>query len=533
MELSRQNSYQQDTVIRSVAQICQDLESRCNSVEEPLRREQAKVKDLTAEVTQLRQQVRLLETEAIDRQLYADGFEAELSNVESERNELLTRLAELKADLAQANRQTDETLRNAHEQFNAKELELRSTILTHEEELHARSERIEDLGTRVEDFERRLQREHDEKVELAALHASLQTRFDALEQKLESKRQNIVQQAEEIVQLRASEGNLHDRLAETKKELEVTIDQRDEVQANHEALIRSSEQALRDLETRYTNDMGAAARKTRETQDHLQAKLQEAIAGQQHVKATYEDARRDLQLAQTMINSLENKINQATDACVEKDAELDELKSWRSRVLQSMGLPTEDIPKPSCPRQSTQSGSQQSMRHRRPHKSLTQPPVDIPPVQASAGIPGINGTAMDNVANASFSENDCSERDGSTPKRPRPRPSFKVPDMHTPHSRLSGRIHKTASKQTKRPALGALSPNRRHTTVGLMISENEEYEDTSGAAKRRGSLQFHEQESFDMDGLLSGTPFTPGKFGCSTQRVPEEDEGTGDQTTEL
>jgi hypothetical protein len=45
-ELESQNSYQRDSIVRSVAQICQDLETRCNTVEEPLRREKTRSREL-------------------------------------------------------------------------------------------------------------------------------------------------------------------------------------------------------------------------------------------------------------------------------------------------------------------------------------------------------------------------------------------------------------------------------------------------------------------------------------------------------
>ena len=86
----------------------------------------------------------------------------------------------------------------------------------------------------------------------------------------------------------------------------------------------------------------------------------------------------------------------------------------------------------------------------------------------------------------------------------------------------------------KRSALRPVSPNRRHTTVGFAISEKEheeedECEDEFVLGERRGSLREigeMEQASFDMDGFLASTPFTPGNFVCGTGRGPEEDEGT-------
>jgi len=79
-----------------------------------------------------------------------------------------------------------------------------------------------------------------------------------------------------------------------------------------------------------------------------------------------------------------------------------------------------------------------------------------------------------------------------------------------------------------------MSPNRRHTTVGFTIAENEDgnhAHENASTRKRRGSLQDIEQAELDMDNnLLAGTPMTPGNFMAGTGRVPGDED---DITVEL
>lgn len=194
-----------------------------------------------------------------------------------------------------------------------------------------------------------------------------------------------------------------------------------------------------------------------------------------------------------------------------------------------MGVPT-DNPLPIRTNHQDDNHRKISQQHRRRKSSIK--PQGLAPPQGTAEVPGITNT-MEHVANASYGSSDASSRDGSTPKRPKPRPSFKIPSMQTSYGQNPHLASRSVSKQLsprKRAALRAVSPNRRHTTVGFAIEENEEHdEETKG--NRRGSLHFGEQASFDMDRYLDSTPITPGHVICGTGREPEEE--FGEETTEL
>lgn len=105
-ELESQGHYQRDSIIRSVAQICHDLELRCDTVEEPLRREQERCEELSAQASELRQQVATLESKREDHLMCIDALQDERAELEREKNSLSTQLEQLRGDLNQAIRKS-------------------------------------------------------------------------------------------------------------------------------------------------------------------------------------------------------------------------------------------------------------------------------------------------------------------------------------------------------------------------------------------------------------------------------------------
>jgi len=226
------------------------------------------------------------------------------------------------------------------------------------------------------------------------------------------------------------------------------------------------------------------------------------------------------------LDKLEEEVQQLTDICAEKDDELDGLRAWKSQMMALAMGPSAEAP---SRRANRESGARKSIvttaRQHHKRKSVMQPNHVAPQTN----------TAIEDVANAPFTSSESSERNGSTPKRAKRRLSFKAVDMRTPYKQKPNlaRPSQSGTKQVqKRVALGETSFNRRHTTVGFTAaSKDEEYEDEELNAKRRGSLQYGTQPSFDMDRSLASSPFTPGRLMCGTGRDPGDE--TEDVTLEL
>jgi chromosome segregation ATPase len=520
-ELEMQNLYQRESVVRSVAQICHDLEDRCETVEEPLRLEQAKVKDLTIQADQLREQIESFRTKATDQQFRMEGLEADyenaeeensaltlrLENLEEEKSELALGLKNLKAEFDVAVRQADDVLRAAREGFHTNKSQLESTLVRKEEELHLRSVRIAEMDSQISRLQDEVQAKEQEVKNHGESQAKLSLDLQESKQALEAERSTVVQQTEQIAKLQADGNELEHQLSCSKNEVTTLTDQCNEVSTRYRALEASSKQELEDLEARCEQELDLATTKASEEYETLHAQLQDALHNTEQVKSAHEDTQRRLESAQATVSSLEVKVQELSEAYSEKDEQLQELESWRRSIIDRA---------PKTPRQSRR---RKSARHLEDDLSA----------QIPEGGQGITHTAMETVANASFSSGDSFSR---TPKRQKPRPTFKIPAMHTPHGQKLGaapKILSHSSAHAKRPALRAVSPNRRHTTVGVAFEQLEEKE---GGEKKRSSLHLIQQGSFDMDTFLASTPmpFTPGNVVFGTGREPTEQQ---EETTEL
>ena len=303
-ELERQNFYQRDTIIRAVSQICQDLENRCENVEEPLRLERQKVVELETTVTQLRGQIANLEASAMDQRLLVDGLEAERVQMESnldqtaEENERLREtLEQLKLDLSHANRNAEETLQAANESFNAKEVELRTTISRQEITMHQNSEIIRDLNETVKTMRESIEKFESEVRDLVAEREALKSTLEKMESDAKSEREALRstmekmendarserevfrstvkkmegeaaserelrdQLEEELARRKANEATLSENIQIKKEAVQDLSDKLESLQLAHANVVKESEATLQALEVRYENNMTVVSAK--------------------------------------------------------------------------------------------------------------------------------------------------------------------------------------------------------------------------------------------------------------------------------
>ncbi|KAJ4362195.1 hypothetical protein N0V95_001543 [Ascochyta clinopodiicola] len=535
-ELESQNSYQRDSIVRSVAQICQDLETRCNTVEEPLRQEKARSRELEQRVGELSEQVSSLESQAADDRFHLDGLEDEKLGIADEKDRLSARFNELQVHLDEARRDADEALRTAQEEFNARELELRSTILNHEEKLRSREDDIQQLNSTVAQERDSLEHTEEELRALGERYENLQTRLGDVGRQLHDERDAKFRQSEEILRLKERGITLEHQLQSTESELETTTGQLSDLEVSHQELKQSSEDTLRKLEVSYSTDMEAAAARAEEEYNKLNKKLMDSLQNSRQLKDANDKTRRELRSLQNSFSTLETRAQELDILCGEQEEELEELRTLRKNVLASMGLATQN---PLAIRSASRSQKddtvtetpQDPRQHRRQKSAMRS--HDLAP--NSTTFQTLDGTDLDKDVEASFASSRDDSQNGSTPKRQKPRPSFKMPMMQTPSNQRPALASRSTSKKlspVKRSALRQMSPNRRHTTVGFALSETEDQvqmQVADSARKRRGSLRGASQEDFDMDDFLAGTPLTPGAFASGTGRLPEDD-GT---TTEL
>jgi chromosome segregation ATPase len=541
-QLESQNTYQLDSVVRSVAQICQDLESRCNTVEEPLRREKIRSKELEQRVEELSEQISSLEAQAADDRFHLDGLEDEKLGLSEERDQVSVKLDELRMRFEGANRDAGEVLRVAREGFDAKELELRSTILNREEQLRDRDIENQELRDTVHQVKGSLEHTKEELRALGERCEDLQVRLDNAGRQLDDERDAKFRQSEEILKLRERGITLEHQLQTTEADLEAISGQLSDLGVSHEELKQSSENALREAKAKYAISLDAAALKAEEQCKQLDTKLAESLQVNRQLKEVCNKTWQELQTLKDTFSALRTRTQELNALSKEQEAELKELRTLRRNVLASMGLgsgsnlairsasrsasrspPRADpVAVPETPREPVRETREPRRRKSAIHTQDLAQKVD-------AANQGYN-TEVENVAEEFIAQN------GSTPKRQKPRPSYKMPTMQTPFNQKPTFASRSTSRKmspVKRSALRQMSPNRRHTTVGFALSETEDqgHMQLSGSTRKRQGSQCEEsQDDFDMDDSLAGTPFTPGAFASGTGRLPEEDDTI---TTEL
>ncbi|KAI4637693.1 hypothetical protein J4E83_000510 [Alternaria metachromatica] len=554
LELQSQNKHQRDAVVRSMAQICSDLETRCNTVEEPLRVEteksaklQEQVAHLNEKIAHLNEQNDFLHKDREESVEYVEGLEKELQDsideqkrLEQEKSDLLeekgrmySKIQEVETSLEVSERNATETLKAAHESSSVKEHELCSTIRQYEEDKRVRDEQVEELHGTISQLQASQMQHETDYRSLTAQFEEQQKRSREAEDTLERERANTARQAEKIAQLETQASEYQQDLEGKEAELEDAIRQLHSARTSYQEFKESSAETMRELAVKHANDLEAITMKAEERYETLEARLLDAQRNAQEERHDHGKTRNNLQHLQASVPPLEARIQELEEFCREQEEELEEFRT--ARKMMAMHL----LPAKPASRTYKEIAQPQTTREPRTHRRRksainTQEDVSVATVNTQV----LPSRALGNFTNASFASSADSNSSQGNPKRAKPRPAFKVPTMQTPNNQKPSIASKSLSHShqlspTKRSALRPVSPNRRHTTVGFTLPGGEEEDaatEIESVRKRRGSLQDIEQVDFDIDDdFTTGTPLTPG-FMSGTGRIPDE----GDETmTEL
>lgn len=514
-ELENQRHFQQDSIVRSVIQICHDLEIRCETVEAPLRQERDKSRQLAKDVASLQKELKSLELKRWEDSEHINALDSDNERVEQERDRIEAQFIRLKNEFEDATNKSSEALRAAQAKHDTMQANLQSRALEHEEDARARRIEIEDLQQSVSALSNELQEAELKRQSLAEHAKTLQENLEGTQYKLEMEQKARNQQDAVATRLEHEVNGLQNQLRETNTELVNVNERLGDLQLRHDQLAETSQANVEKLEKQHEYAMKMAVAKAEHEYQLLSTKLQETTDQREMIEKTYEELQADMQQLQATIPPLHAKIEDLTNETLAKDVEVEELssslldlKQWRNRIYESMGLPPEVASVSRLAHQAPDSRSPRSHRRRKSTKMAQDPPVG-----ALNDTQSISNTAMDTLANATFSSSgSVSSQSGSTPKRPKMRSSFKVPTMHTPYSNRVATASKSTSRRsppTKRSVLRAASPDRRHTTVGFTVPENQVVQNSQQNlpfGKRRASLGEDDQLDSDVDSFLAGTP---------------------------
>ncbi|KAK7513367.1 uncharacterized protein IWZ02DRAFT_80161 [Phyllosticta citriasiana] len=584
-DLQSQDRLRMELIERRLGEVCRDLETRCETVEEPLRVEKQRNQDLQAEIHRLHEQNLDLVTQAseleereIDRELCMQGLEDEKSQVEvelktaCERNDTLEeRLHELQGSMEKAIQRAEETLDSVRRDFDRKEADLRALLITTETAAEEKDSEIQLLRSHAETVEADLQDKTqtitDEKMAKAELEKKLELTLRQLDEERALKDKSEAEKSElnQSLQGLRSEG---EALAEALRQARASIDR---LEAEHKTKIATMIEEMEALRQAGESELQKTLDEAKITQGSLQAQMQTAKDEISKLVQKQEVDYQELQSRDEKIVELQEEIRTFKGTLLETKAdladaenELEQAQVMKERLMNAMGFGQEPNARQSTRRSLVRASTVNvpttpgRKSRRRTFKdtdfgSEADEYGDIPGSQLSDS-PQSPGMAMDDG-----DERHCS---GPTPKRAKPRRGqqnqqtvpqqpFKVPTLKPSvtapakvagnvgarrrSSRISsGRLPAEMDSMTQRKPLkdvslakGNLSPERRPADGGR-AGKSVVFEKVEGEEKKFGTEDIT-VGSFDASELLDATPFTPsGKVTTQREKMEED---VGDETT--
>ncbi|KAK5117493.1 hypothetical protein LTR85_008878 [Meristemomyces frigidus] len=439
------------------AKACQDLEVRCESVEQPLRAEQGRRAVLQEQYDQLNEAYAALEAETIDRKLHYDTLEVErdqyLRDVDVARDEavgLLRQIRELEQVLQDSKTAADRRFAESQSAKDAADLQHATSIAKMEEEVEELKERATTMTRCLTSKAHELDTLRADIVDLRAANGDLRAEGERLNEALEEKLADVGS-----LQNTARENTAY--LARLESELQTA---RDDLVKDRQA----HEQNLQQMQEHHREIREAANASHNELMDRLAAQQGEENANlERQLAILREESERvaeqhaaELAKCEEKSAEAEQQIDRLHRECKQKDQQIAEAHAMRSNLMAAMGI---------GPAMTLQ--TQASLPHRtRTSSTRTQLEQDSqlgpsPPTPASAD--GMESQIMD--GRASFASNASSghSRSGPTPKRAKPRKSFKAPSPAKPRLSIgarAGRANKNGRSTSKRQPLLAMSANR-------------------------------------------------------------------------
>ncbi|KAL8725365.1 MAG: hypothetical protein Q9181_006445 [Wetmoreana brouardii] len=377
-DLARNAENHYHTIVRTMGQVCEDLERRCSDVERPLRDEQTKSEQLRTALEESRLRIEELRSHSHEQSLIMEGVDnekteltAQLRDLEHEREELSNQVIGLRQEISEATRRAEDATESS--KIKAKGLELTHAAAIAEQhealEVHHRKElalmaRIEHLE---DDATKKRAEEYAVSEELASLKAVVSEQRIALGEAHaidHEKEGRLNRQQEMIDRLEADKNGLQieiGHLADTCQNLGGDL-------ADRNATIDSQSSELNRLRYSYETEKSAQNSKLielRQSSDERIEQLQTLLS--QHTEDAAEVAREH----HAKLRHLEHKLIKSRKELEAREDELKEAQELQKQVMSLWGKQRRRNTR--AEKQSTASISSQSdsMDNTLPHNGLT------------------------------------------------------------------------------------------------------------------------------------------------------------------
>ncbi|KAK7731471.1 hypothetical protein SLS57_001410 [Botryosphaeria dothidea] len=551
-ELEVYDKQRVDLIERRMGEVCRDLETRCEQVEEPLQLEHLKVQALQDEIETLRRrnedlskQITSLETRDVDREFFMEGLETEKVQAENQlkhadeiNKDLSKKVDDLQHRLDEANKAAERTLIQARQEQDRMKSELRALLAKEETRCEEQAATIDDLKTNTAKIEGDLVVVRQSLEQERTTGEELRETLDNAMQHVEEQKTAKLQAQAEVSDLMEKESVLMDQLRQAHANLTEAHTTALESQAEHETAVAALNIELESLRSAAESELQRVEEEASRAHEMVETQLQ---AAQQEINSVVGDKERlsaDMQTRDSQIARLQRKIEKLTDARDSAEAKVEEMEAWRNGILSAMGGPaTGMFEKNAVSRRHT--GSLAASTIPRQHgRRRTFAESEINSESDSNEDPDLTESERTQSPGEAFG----SQRDPSaspTPKRakvqrqqPFKPPMLKPPSGPSDSRRRSTRLSQSrgASAVIRKPLgdisseQGNISPVRRSMGAAKMVS--------FGVPRSSSKSPKHDVAlggSFDVSEFLAGTPLTP-----SRRHRQEIDAGrSGDTTVDL
>jgi len=438
-------------LVRNLGQVCRDLEERCNTAEQPLREQRARSEALEEQLGALRGEVEHLQSESDDREFLLKGLESEKSQLEVELERADTHNSTLSSRIDELERSLEAHRKLAADETKAMQDKFDAEGLEHRAEVASRNEAFEDVRAELSAKQQETSHLQEELIHL-------QSDLQAAKSEVLAQAAALNQSEQDLVALKAAhEHAKSDAASQDEKLQSMMIELQSRQSEFHEA-----QRAVQDLESQHNDTTTALKdeieRLTAAHAAHTEQLRRQAKDEHKALALRISDLQREKESAQGELQTTMQLLRQSNEVLLdrekeleklsttfgEKDAELAELQHWRQNLMSAMGnaplAPALGSKRTSTLRRTTSifpaaSSSRRSVR-------LSKTIQDAEDSQVQSPI----------VADRSF-ESSASSAGGPTPKRLKPRKSFKVPAVEQPSVK-----HGTTPDQGRRTTLISRQP---------------------------------------------------------------------------
>ncbi|TID17144.1 hypothetical protein E2P81_ATG09698 [Venturia nashicola] len=516
--------HQENSLIRLVGEICHDLEERCNTTEEPLRKEKEKTKKVQQEVAILLEEKDMLQDQYGKSNMHVESLERQKSEVEAclaeeqdQSGRLFSRIESLERDLRETKETAEQELRQIRESGNGKEMEFLASLRA--------------LECTAEDFE-------DELRESKKQNEALKQALGASEQVKQSLQADLNSADRKLAELEGNLGSLDRSFRETEAQLKQQCSLNQQVEAemrtvqdkkeqiiselsalseHHQALTSQSEQqrsAFQDELEKYKQQLESTvsshelaieelSKNAAQQEDSYNVKFRNLEAKLELAKGQNEGLQ--TRLEENLENLAENQreIQQLEDIVAEKEETIRELNAVQQRVAAAMATAgagnhvRKSVHYPSKPAE-----NQRTPVSRRRSRRLTIDPKSHSNQINQAPNPESESSPDAKPGHDRFFES-ASSTSGPTPKRVKQYKTSRTSGFRPP--RLSTGVAKTAETQIRIPLLD-VSTGRGNAYPPRPATEREAYDGKNVFDEANVEVEFGSQ-------LFTSTPFTPGPVG--------------------